>query len=202
MKLPNVLLFWPQARTLAAVLRDPDRNLPSFLSQPRSLPTLVRQIVLPWCAIRPAATLVRAAWMESWTAGIILALAGGLVGVGTWLGLALALPTVCRPFGLHLPERHAMTVSTVICAPLWGAGVILGVPDEPRLLFYLSRLLVLGLASYGIVLLRRMLRLLNVSDAALAPTMVAVSGAYLVIYLLNFSVMGITAGITVWLLEH
>lgn len=188
------------ARALAAVLRDPAQNLAGFLAQPRSLRGLVRQIVLPWCAIRPAATLLRAAWMESWTAGVILSIAGGLVNLATWLGLALVLPAVCRPFNLHLPERHALVVAAVVCAPLWGASVVLGVPEEPRALYYVSRLLVLGLATYGIVLLRRVLRLLQVPEPAVAPIQAAVAGAYLAVYLLTYSVLGVTAGVTVWLL--
>lgn len=183
---------------MLAVLRDPRNVLPHIFAQRHPGSALLLKFVLPWAALRSIAFLARGLITKTVAVSVVLATGSWLLQCGTWLCLSLALPAVARTLKYHLSERHAMGLAAVTCAPLWLAGPLVVVPDEPPVWSYLSRLAVGLAASYGMILLARALTLLPMPRAALRPFVLASASAFALIYTVLFVLVGVAANVVLF----
>jgi hypothetical protein len=183
---------------MVALLRAPRRTLPGYLDSPRPIRHVLVQVALPLILLRSWAILARALVLREVVAGLVLAAGSLLLQLGAWAGLGVLLPRLLHPFDIPLGERQAFTLATVICAPLWLAGVLFAVPEEPVALFVITRLGVLVGASYGFVILARALEHLSPDPDARSPAFMAVAAAYVVLYGVLFTLVGITANVILY----
>lgn len=181
-----------------AILRDPGRAAHAYLRQDVTPVDLLLAVVLPAVSIRAIAILARALALHFVGPGVVLALGSVLLQGGTWLGLALVLPPLARSFAMSVDERQAFLLSTAICAPLWAAGVFYIFPEDPPLVLFVTRALVLIGALWGIYVFGRAIESLPGPTAARRLVVLGTAGAYLVIYLVLFTFIGITANVVLF----
>jgi hypothetical protein len=183
---------------MVALLRAPRRTLPGYLDSPRPIRHVLVQVALPLILLRSWAILARGVVLREVVAGIVLAVGGLVLQLGAWVGLGMLLPRLLHPFAISIGERQAFTLATAICAPLWLAGVLFAVPEEPVALFVITRLGVLVAASYGFVILARALEHLSPDLDARSPAFMAVAAAYVVLYGVLFTLVGISATVILY----
>ncbi|HET6346695.1 MAG TPA: hypothetical protein VFH51_17305 [Myxococcota bacterium] len=183
---------------MVALLRAPRRTLPGYLDSPRPIRHVLVQVALPLILLRSWAILARAVVLREVVAGVVLAVGSLILQLGAWAGLGVLLPRLLHPFAIPLGERQAFTLATVICAPLWLAGILFAVPEEPVALFVITRLGVLVAASYGFVILARALEHLSSDPDARSPAFMAVAAAYVVLYGVLFTLVGLSATVILY----
>ena len=183
---------------MTKVLRDPRIVLPAFFAERHPGFPLLLKFVLPWAAVRGLALVARGVIAKSVGVGIVLGVGGWFLQWLTWLGLSLALPPLARTLKYSLNERHAMGLAAVTCAPLFVAGILLAVPEEPAAPFYLSRVAVGLIAAYGVRLLRLAMTLLPIPQASIAPLWAASAGSFALIYGVFFVLVGVAANVVLF----
>ncbi|MEO1172121.1 MAG: hypothetical protein AAFX94_08725 [Myxococcota bacterium] len=151
----------------------------------------------PLIGIRSAAVLLRGMIAGEALVGFVLALGNFVLQMGAWLAVSFTLPVVVKQFGSRMEDRTGFAVTSYVSAPLWIAGALYIVPEEPPLTFFWSRALVTFFAGFGLYVGYRSFEILEVkSRSAVLGAMVAV---YVVAYLFLFGLVGLSSNLFLFL---
>ena len=184
---------------LPRLLRATRALLTERLAEPDSPQNLLLKSVTPLAAIRAIADFLRSSITGDPIVGLILGTGSFALQVGTWLGLSIALPALARQFHTQITERQAFVLSTYAMTPLWLAGFLHLVPEEPNFLFFWSRSLVAVVGASGLVIAHRGILALGVRRSMRMPLLGAIAGAAAVLYATLFVLLGIGAHIVIFL---
>ena len=185
---------------LRALVQSPKELLAARLADPPPPQWLLAWRVGPWAAVRPAAVLLRSLVAGTPLAGFVLGLGSFALQVGTWLGLALVLPALARQFHADIGERQAFTLATYASIPLWLAGVLFVVPEEPDLLFVWSRLLVMLVATFSLYITRLSLAALGVERRQQLPLLGVIAAAAILIHGTLYVLLGVGSNVVLYVL--
>ena len=145
-------------------------------------------LVTPLVAIRPVMILFRSILSGTPLPGFVVGLGSFAQLCGAWLATALVLPAVLKQVGTEIDEHQSYTLTTYGSIPLWVAGVLYLLPEEPSFVFWWTRLLVLLISSYGWYLFVLGMRILGMPKKseywAVGATAVAVFTIYAVLSVL------------------
>lgn len=183
---------------LLALVRAPRGLLAERLRAPLSPRLLLVGTVLPLALVRPAAVLVRSIVTGHPVAGVVLGTGSVALQLGCWVALALALPPLAKQFGATIDERQGLLLATYASIPLWLAGVLYLVPEEPWSLFVWSRFLVSLAALYGLYLLTLGLEALAVNSRRFIVG--AATATYLMVYFVLFVLLGLGSHVALFVL--
>jgi hypothetical protein len=142
--------------------------------------------------------LLRSILAGSPMTGIVLGLGSLALQLGAWLGLGLVLPAVARQFKAELPDPQAFVLATYTSIPLWLAGLLYVVPEDPWLVFLWSRGLVLLVALYGLALMQRGFAVLEINRKIRTPLLASMGVAYFLLYILLFVLVGVAAHVVLF----
>jgi hypothetical protein len=181
--------------------RDPRGLLAERLVEPAPAHAALLVAITPLAAIRPVAVLLRSLVEGAPLPGVVLGLGSFALQIGTWLGLALVLPALARQFEAEIDDKRAFALVTYASLPLWVAGVLFLIPEDPALVWVWSRLLAALVAAWGLVIMHRGLVQLGVRDEARMPLVGGFGVAALVLYLVLFVVFGITSHVVLFVLS-
>lgn len=187
-------------RDIWSVARHPGRFLETALAAPPSPRALLLGTVTPLVAIRAVAVLVRSLVVGAALPGFVLGTGSFALQLGAWLGLALVMPAIARQFDAAIEEDQSFALATYASVPLWIAGLLYVVPEDPWFLFLWSRGLVLALGSYGLYIFRRGLVALQVERKTRTPMTAAVALSYATLYVLLFVLLGIAQHVVLYVL--
>jgi hypothetical protein len=187
-------------RDIWAVARHPARFLETALAAPLSPRELLLGTVTPLVAIRAVAVLVRSLIFGAALPGFVLGTGSFVLQLGAWLGLALVMPAIARQFDAELAENQSFALATYASVPLWLAGLLYVIPEDPWYIFLWSRGLVLAIGSYGLYILRRGLVALQIERKTRTPMTAAVALSYATLYLLLFILLGIAQHVVFYVL--
>ncbi len=180
--------------------RDPAGLLAERLVEPLPAHAALLATITPLALIRPLAVLLRSLLGGAPLPGFVLGLGSFALQIGTWLGLALVLPTLARQFEAEIDDRRAFALTTYASMPLWVAGVLFLVPEDPALAFVWSRLLATLVSAWGLVIMHRGLVQIGVAQGARMPLLGGIGVAALVIYGVLFVLLGVTSHIVLFVL--
>ncbi|MBI3180368.1 MAG: hypothetical protein HYZ27_11945 [Deltaproteobacteria bacterium] len=186
---------------ISALLRGPGAFLEPRLGEPQGPRELFSGVVAPLMAVRSVAVLVPSFIAGRPLVGVVLALGNFVLQLGTWLGLALVLPTLCRQAQVTLPERGAFALATYALVPLWLAGALYVLPEDPAFVWLWSRALVLAVASYGAFVMYRGLAVLGIAGKVRTALTLGVTVASVTLYFTLFILLGISSHILLRLLD-
>lgn len=178
----------------------PQRFVAERLANPAPLQELLVRVVSPLASIRAVAVLLRSVVVGSTVSGVVLGLGSFMLQIGTWFAVCLILPTLARQFNETVDERQAFALTTYASVPLWVAGLLYTVPEELSVVFVWSRLAVLLVALYGLYVMYVGLALVEIQQKARLPLLGTIALAYLIIYAVLFTLLGITSHIAIFLL--
>ncbi|MEE8408696.1 MAG: hypothetical protein V3T05_03745, partial [Myxococcota bacterium] len=157
--------------------------------------SLLVRIVTPLVAVGALAVLVRSLIAGTVLPGVVLGIGTLALQIGAWLGLALVMPAIAHQFHAEVSDRHSFAIATYASVPLWIAGLLYIVPEDPWFIFIWSRALVLLIALLGLVLLRRSFSSLGVERKIRTPLAIATGGAYFTLYVFLSIVFGVVSNI-------
>ena len=182
------------------LVRTPRALLERRLEAPAAASVLFLSVVTPLASLRPLAVLVRSVLTGTPLVGFVLGIGAFALQVGTWLGIALVIPTLARQFKCEIDERTSFTLTTFALMPLWTAGILYVVPEEPALIFWWSRLVVAAVACYGVLITYRGVQTLKIHRRVRMPLVAAIAGTGAVIYGLLFLLLGISSFVALFIL--
>ncbi|RYF11197.1 MAG: hypothetical protein EOO40_03760 [Deltaproteobacteria bacterium] len=156
-------------------------------------------VVLPGAALRCACLLLRGLYTHAFEVSLILALGHLCLLVGTYEALAQLLYPLSRAQRAPLSRPQCRAAGALLCAPMWLAGVLFVLPEDPFGLYLATRLLLLASMAWGAVLFWQALPKLAVPAALRPPVCLAASGAYLCVHGLLFAVTGMLLTAVLWL---
>lgn len=180
--------------------RDPHELMHRRLEAPPAWQHLVVTTILPLMAIRPVAVLLRSVAQGRPVAGMVLGASSLVLQLGCLVALAVVLPTVIRQFRGELSERRAFVLAAYASIPLWIAGCLYLVPEEPAWLLLASRAAVVVAASWGLYLLHVGLEEAEVHSRQLIVG--AVAGAYVTLYVVLFALLGLSSHVMLFILGN
>lgn len=175
---------------LRQLMRKPADFLQPLLQQSPSIHQLFLQIVLPLCLIRPAMVVLRSVLSGHFLTGTVLALGSFVLLVGSWFAAGMLFPTLARQFNVSVGDRQAYVLVAGASTPLWLAGALYIIPEDPPFFFFWSRSLVLLIASYGLYIFFVGLVQLQVPKPRL-PLLAATAASYVVLYSVFFLLLGL-----------
>ncbi len=186
---------------ISALLRGPGTFLERHIHEPQSPHTLLVAVAAPLIALRSLAVLAPSFIAGRPLVGVVLALGNFVLQLGTWLGLALVLPTLCRQAQVTLPERVAFVLATYASVPLWLAGALYVLPEDPAFVWLWSRALVLAVAVYGAFVISRGLAVLGVATKVRTALSLGAAVAAATLYFLLFILLGVSSHILLRILD-
>ena len=178
-------------RDLPDLLKRPKEVLPGMLETAADIGPLVTHLVLPLVAIRSVAVLLRSSLMGAPFAGVVLGVGNFALQMATWLALALILPTLFREAKIDMTDDQAFGLASIACIPLWIGGIMYVFPEHVAWLYVWSRLVVLGTAAYGALLVWWSFDHFDVPAKSRAFLLGAFVVAAVVIYFVLFAPIGI-----------
>jgi hypothetical protein len=187
-------------RQIWAVTRHPSTFLDAAFAQPPTPRQLLLGTVTPLVAVRAVAVFVRSLFVGAALPGFVLGTGSFVLQLGTWLGLALVIPAIARQYSTEIEEHRSFALATYASLPLWLAGLLYVIPEDPWFLFLWSRVLALVVSLYGFYILRRGLVALNVERKVRTPITIAVAVGYATLYLLLFILLGIAQHVVLYVL--
>lgn len=170
------------------------------LADPPAPQNLLVRIVTPLVAIRALAVAVRSLISGTLLPGIVLGTGTLALQIGAWFGLGLVMPAIGRQFHAEVSDRQSFAIATYASVPLWLAGILYVVPEDPWFLFIWSRAVALLIGLLGLVLLRRSFSTLGVERKMRTPLAIATGGAYLTLYVFLSIVLGVASHIVLFVL--
>lgn len=184
---------------LTRMFRDTRSFLEERLGEPEAPSELFLRFVTPLVAIRSVAVLIRSLLMGDPAAGIVLALGNFVLQMGVWLAVSFALPVLVKQFRNEMDDRLGFSVMSYASAPLWLAGALYLIPEDPPLTFFWSRSLVAVLAGFGGFVLYRSFQVLELRPKTILIPAVAVG--YTLTYLFLFALVGLSTTILLLLVR-
>lgn len=181
-----------------ALARQPRQLFVEQLAQAPALQQLIVGTALPLVAIRPAAVAVKSLALGNPTVAFVLGVSSLALQIGAWIGLVLLLPPIVRQFRGDLSPRQAMQLAVYASAPMWIAGVVYLLPEEPALVYAWSRALMVAAAIYGGYLLYVALGELAIPSRHLVVG--ATAAAYVTLYMVLFALLGLSSHLMLYLL--
>lgn len=175
---------------LTQMFRDTRSFLRERLENAEAPSAFFLRFATPLIAIRSAAVMARGFIAGEALVGFVLALGNFILQMGAWLAVSFTLPVVVKQFGSQMEDRTGFAITSYISAPLWLAGILYVVPEEPPLTFFWSRALVAFLAGFGVYVGYRSLELLEVKGRS--AVLAAMVGIYVVSYLFLFGLVGLS----------
>ena len=161
---------------------------------------LFSRVALPSAGLPALAILLKAAAIDMVGPGFVLGLGSLIVQLATWWGMALSIPWVAISCQVDLTKKQAPILATLVCAPLWFAGLLFVVPEEPAAVFLTSRVLLFLAAGYGVWLLFLATQPLALANPGRLPFVAGVSVNYLLIYPAVYLLIGLVANLTIILM--
>lgn len=186
-------------RALIELALEPSQYLSGHL---RDLPPpreLLAGFVVPLVAIRAVAVLLRALVEGAAFPGFLLAAGSFLLQIGTWLALSIVLTPLARQFNIEIDEHTSHGLMAYASVPLWIAGVLYLMPEDPTAIWLWSRGAVLLTASYGLYIFFEGARALGVEARQRAALTVAVGAAYVIVYGVLFALLGLSMFVILFL---
>jgi hypothetical protein len=190
----------PGLADVVHVLMRPEPVLRERLGRQHGL-TDILMLVLPPAAIGPVAVALRSVLLDLPTTALVLGLSSYALQIGTWLIVGLTVPSLARQFNATLTDRQGLLLLALASMPLWLAGAFYLVPHTLGFFFYWSRLLVASVALYGLYIVYRGLGIVEVDKSARLPLLMAMSGAYVAVYLVLFTLLGLSSHLVLYLLS-
>ncbi|MEO0815552.1 MAG: YIP1 family protein [Myxococcota bacterium] len=178
---------------LTRIFRDTRSFLEERLSEPEAPSTLFVRFVTPLVLIRSVAVLLRGLLIGDPAAGIVLALGNFVLQMGVWLAISFALPVLVKQFGSRMDDQGGFAVMSYASVPLWLAGALYIVPEEPPFTFFWSRSLVAACAGFGVYVLYRGFQVLEIRRKSILVPAVVVG--YSITYLFLFGLVGLSSTI-------
>ncbi len=175
---------------LTRIFRETRSFLEERLREPEAPSTLFLRFVTPLVAIRSVAVLIRGVLIGDISAGIVLALGNFVMQMAVWLAVSFALPVLVKQFGNQMDDRTGFAIMSYASAPLWLAGALYLIPEEPPLTFFWSRSLVAAIGGFGGYVLYRSFEVLELRRKTILIPAVAVG--YAITYLFLFALIGLS----------
>ena len=183
------------------ILRSPHRTMGDALHDVPSPNTTFLSSVAPLAAIRPLAALVGSILVSAPLPGFVLALGYFAMQSGFWLILSLALPTLVRQFRGEITDRQAFALVSYASAPLWLAGIVYVVPEDPPIVFLWSRLIVGLLALYGLLIAHHGFVTLGVRRSMRLPLLTAFGIGAVTVYAILSTLIGVGATLVLFVIS-
>lgn len=184
---------------LTRIFRETRSFLEERLQEPEAPSQLFVRYVTPLVAIRSIAVFSRGFLIGDPTAGIVLALGNFVMQIAVWLAVSFALPVLVKQFGNRMDDRTGFAVMCYASTPLWLAGALYLIPEEPPLTFFWSRSLVAAIGGFGAYVLYRSFQVLELRRKTILITAVAIG--YAVTYLFLFALVGLSTTILLLLVR-
>lgn len=153
----------------------------------------------PLILVRSGAVLLRGIVTGDIAAAFVLALGNFALQMGVWLAMGFSFPVLVRQFGHKVDDRQGFAIITHASVPLWLAGVLYAIPDEPPIVALWSRAMVALIGLYGVYVLYQSFDVLELRNrsAAVAATTVT----FVVAYGFLFGLVGLSSTVLLLLLQ-